>query len=105
MNGIWHRVAPPKMDTLQQLLLAQLSAQEQGKSSVQEAGLIHLLSESTTQTSWEGESALEITATQYMTRYLDNLTYTETTAADFTGVSGNESELDGFRLPTQMVVR
>lgn len=49
-------------------------------------------------TSWEGESALEITATQYMTRYLDNLTYTETTAADFTGVSGNESELDGVSI-------
>lgn len=34
-------------------------------------------------TSWEGESALEITASQYMTRYLDNQQFVETTEAQF----------------------
>ena len=45
--------------------------------------------------SWQTENPLSISASTYMTRYLDNLTHSETTVAEFTGITGNKSVLQG----------
>lgn len=43
--------------------------------------------------SWSDPLATSISQSVYLTRYLDNLSYTETTADDFTGAGGNNSVL------------
>ncbi len=45
--------------------------------------------------SWSQPYSSAINATLYMTRYLDNNSFTHTTVSDFTGVSGNMSILSG----------
>ncbi len=49
----------------------------------------------TTTVSWTQPTSSSIQSSMYLTRFRDNLTHIETTVADFTGVAGNESNLQG----------